>query len=254
MIDQTVTDSALTDQTPRGVLPSQSSPHKTRKLHPVPIRVMHWLNAIATIILIGSGWTIYNDQPLFSWIRFPYELTMGGEPEIAYKLHGDAGFGGATAWHFAAMWLLFFNGIAYLVYGIVTHRFLSKLFPIRPRDVVHEIGKALRFDLKHDDITHYNAVQKLLYLGVIAALIVQVLAGIALWKPVQFSGLVWLMGGFQGVRLVHFLGMIAICLFLVVHVSLALLVPRTLLAIFTGGPRVPAASASTDTPRGGVAR
>lgn len=209
-----------------------------RKLHPLPLRIMHWLNALAILILIGSGWTIYNAQPVVPTIRFPEWLSIGGEPSVAFKLNGDGGYGGALQWHFAAMWLLVLNGLAYLAYGVVAGRFRAKFFPIRPAEVIADIRKALRFDLRHDDVTVYNAVQRLLYVGVILAIIVQVAAGLALWKPVQFSNLVWLMGGFQGVRMVHFLGMDAICLFLGVHILLALIVPRTIAAMVTGGPEI----------------
>nr|WP_210179681.1 cytochrome b/b6 domain-containing protein [Bosea sp. PAMC 26642] len=211
---------------------------RARRLHPLPLRLMHWLNALAMLMLIGSGWTIYNAQPVVPAIRFPEWLTMGGDPEISFRLNGDGGYGGALQWHFAAMWLLVLNGLAYLGYGIATGRFRRKFFPIRPADVAAEIAKALRFDLGHADITLYNAVQKLLYVGVILVIILQVAAGLALWKPVQFSNLVWLMGGFQGVRMVHFLGMGAIVGFLVIHVLLALIVPRTIAAMVTGGPRI----------------
>lgn len=214
-------------------------PARTRRLHPVPVRIMHWLNALAMLVLIGSGWAIYNAQPVLPAIRFPESLTMGGDPEIAFRLNGDGGFGGALQWHFAAMWLLVLNGLAYLGYGIATGRFRQKFFPIRPREVVEEIARALRFDLSHADITLYNAVQKLLYVGVILVIVLQVAAGLVLWKPVQFSNLTWLMGGFQGVRMVHFLGMAAIVGFLCVHVLLALIVPRTIVAMVTGGPHIP---------------
>jgi thiosulfate reductase cytochrome b subunit len=207
-------------------------------LHPLTLRVMHWLNALAMLVLIGSGWAIYNAQPVFPAIRFPEWLTMGGDGAVAYRLNGDAGFGGALQWHFAAMWLLVVNGLAYLGYGIATGRFARKLFPIRPREVAAEIAKALRFDLSHADITAYNAVQKLLYVGVILVVVLQVAAGLALWKPVQFSNVVWLMGGFQGVRTVHFLCMAAIVGFLAIHVLLALIVPRTIAAMITGGPDI----------------
>jgi thiosulfate reductase cytochrome b subunit len=209
-----------------------------RRLHPLPLRIMHWLNALAMLMLIGSGWTIYNAQPVVPAIRFPEWLTMGGDPEVSFRLNGDGGYGGALQWHFAAMWLLVLNGLAYLGYGLATGRFRRKFFPIKPAEVLVEISKALRFDLGHADITVYNAVQKLLYVGVILVIILQVAAGLALWKPVQFSNLVWLMGGFQGVRMVHFLGMGAIVGFLAIHVLLALIVPRTIVAMVTGGPRV----------------
>lgn len=208
------------------------------KIHPLPLRILHWINAVAILLMIGSGWTIYNGNPIFSWLKFPQLLSLGGDPAIAFKHHGDGGFGGGTEWHFAAMWLLMLSGIAYLIYGFATGRFRSKFLPIRPKEVVIELRKALRFNLSHADINVYNAVQKMLYIGVISAVIIQVAAGLALWKSIQFSGLVWLFGGFQGVRLVHFLGMSAICGFIAIHVLLALIVPRTLVAMVTGGPDV----------------
>jgi thiosulfate reductase cytochrome b subunit len=136
------------------------------------------------------------------------------------------------------MWLLMINGLCYLFYGVATGRFRRKLFPIRPREVISNIRDALRFRLSHDDLTRYNAVQKLLYVGIILVIIVQVLSGLAVWKPVQFSELASLFYSFQGSRLVHFIGMAAIVAFLVIHVMLALIVPKTIGAMITGGPPV----------------
>lgn len=201
---------------------------RPRRMHPLAVRLMHWTNAAAMIVMIGSGWKIYNDEVIFGELHFPQEIVLG-----VWAQH-------ALQWHFAAMWVLMANGLAYLAYGFVTGRFRRLLWPIRPLEVVAEIKAALTFHLKHDDLTHYNAVQKLLYVGVICVIVVQVLSGLAIWKPVQFSFLVNLFYGFQGARVVHFFGMTAICLFLVVHVALALLVPKTILAMLTGGPRVDA--------------
>ncbi|WP_245272242.1 cytochrome b/b6 domain-containing protein [Xanthobacter sp. 126] len=195
-------------------------------MHPLALRIMHWTNAIAMIVMIGSGWKIYNDEVIFGFLHFPQPIVLG-----VWAQH-------ALQWHFFGMWVLVLNGLAYLAYGIATGRFARLLFPIRPREVIAEAVAALTFRLKHQDLTHYNAVQKLLYVGVITIIVVQVASGLAIWKPVQFSGLVSMFGGFQSARLIHFLGMAAIVLFMVVHVALALLVPKTLLAIFTGGPRL----------------
>lgn len=200
---------------------------QTRALHPLVLRIMHWTNAVAMIIMIGSGWKIYNDEVLFGWLHFPNWMTIGGGAE------------GALQWHFFAMWLLAINGIAYLAYGLRTGRFRRMLLPIRPPEVLLEIRKALRLDLKHDDLTQYNAVQRLLYVGIIAVIIVQVLSGLIIWKPVQFSELSFLFYDFQGARLAHFIGMVAIVGFVLVHVALALIVPQTLVAMLKGGPRVP---------------
>jgi thiosulfate reductase cytochrome b subunit len=211
---------------------------RPKPLHPLALRIMHWINAAAIIIMIGSGIKIYGDSPIFSFISFPNAITLGGDPDIAWKFHGNGGQSGALQWHFLGMWVLVINGLAYLTYGIVTGRLRRKLLPIRPRDVIATIRDAMRFHLSHDDITVYNGVQKLLYVGIILIAILEVLAGLAIWKPVQFSTLASLFVTFQGARLVHFFGMAAIVAFLVVHVALALLVPRTLLAMITGGPRV----------------
>jgi thiosulfate reductase cytochrome b subunit len=194
------------------------------RLHPLPIRVMHWINALTMIVLIMSGWAIYNDEVIFGWLHFPSWITVGNGPE------------GALQWHFLAMWILAGNGLAYLAYGLYTGRFRRMLLPIRLAEIIAEIRKALAFKLAHDDLTHYNAVQRVLYIGIIAVIILQVLSGLVIWKPVQFSEIAVLFYDFQTARLVHFLGMAAIVGFLVLHVTLALIVPKTLVNMLTGGP------------------
>jgi thiosulfate reductase cytochrome b subunit len=199
---------------------------KPRRLHPLPLRIMHWVNALAMFIMIGSGWKIYEDEVLFGWLHFPDWMTIGGEAQ------------GALQWHFLGMWILTFNGLAYIAYGLATGRFRRMLFPINPRALFADIRDALRFRLHHDDLTRYNMVQRVLYVGIILVGIVQVLSGLAIWKPVQFSELAALFGSFQTARLIHFLCMAGIVAFLLVHIALALLVPRTLVGMLTGGPEV----------------
>jgi thiosulfate reductase cytochrome b subunit len=192
----------------------------------MPVRIMHWVNAAAMIIMIMSGWKIYNDEVIFGWLHLPDAITLGAGPENGLQ------------WHFFGMWILTLNGLAYLGYGLVSGRFWAKLLPLSARELIATIRDALMLRLKHDDLTHYNAVQKLLYVGIILVGIVTVLSGLSIWKPVQFSELAALFYDFQTARLVHFLCMTAIVLFLVVHVTLALLVPRSLVAMVTGGPVV----------------
>lgn len=207
-----------------------SSPSNRQRLHPLPIRVMHWINAAAMLIMISSGWKIYNDEVIFGWLHFPELIVMG-----KYAQHG-------LQWHFFGMWIVAINGLFYLSYGLLTGRFRRKLFPLSVRDVIRTVGDALTFRLKHDDLTHYNAVQKVLYLGIMAVGILTVISGLALWKPIQFSELAALFYDFQVIRVVHFLCMTAIVLFLCVHVALALVVPQSLVAMFRGGPVVTDAS------------
>lgn len=199
---------------------------RPRVLHPLPLRAMHWINAITIVFMILSGWKIYEDEVIFGWLHFPEWLTIG-----PWAQHG-------LQVHFFFMWILVVNGLAYLAYGIATGRFRRMLLPIRVKDVVATVRDTLRFKLAHDDATQYNAVQKLLYIGVIAAGILIVISGLALWKPIQLSPLVSLFGGFQNVRLVHFLCMVAIFGFLCVHVALAVVVPKTIVAMLGGGPAI----------------
>jgi thiosulfate reductase cytochrome b subunit len=190
-------------------------------MHPVWIRITHWVNAVAMIVMIMSGWQVYNASPLFPFV-FPREITLGGW------------LAGALLWHFAAMWLLAVNGIVYVTLGILTGRFRRKFFPLTPRAVIADLKAALTFRLSHDDLSVYNAVQKLLYLGVILAGFVVVFSGLAIWKPVQLQTLTAIFGGYDIARYVHFLAMAAIVGFLVVHVVLALLVPKSLRSMVTG--------------------
>jgi len=197
------------------------SAERGKTIHPAWVRVTHWINAVAMLVMIGSGWQIYNASPLFSF-TFPPAITLGGW------------LAGALLWHFAAMWVLAINGLVYVTLGFVSGRFRRKLWPVSPRAVVADIKAALAFKLSHDDLSRYNAVQKLLYAGVILAGVLVVLSGLSIWKPVQLQELTALFGGYDAARYVHFVCMAAIVGFLVVHVALALLVPKSLRAMVAG--------------------
>jgi thiosulfate reductase cytochrome b subunit len=192
-----------------------------KTIHPVWVRVCHWTNAFAMVIMIMSGWQIYNASPLFDF-AFPRSITLGGW------------LAGALQWHFAAMWLLALNGLVYVILGFATGRFRRKLTPITPSGVITDTKAALTGKLSHDDLSKYNSVQKLLYAGIILIGVLIVLSGLAIWKPVQFQYLTALFGGYDVARYVHFFAMAAIVLFLVVHVIMALLVPKSLRAMLTG--------------------
>ena len=195
------------------------APAKT--IHPVWVRICHWTNAVAMVLMIMSGWQIYNASPLFDFV-FPKSITLGGW------------LGGAIQWHFAAMWLLMVNGLVYLTLGLVTGRFRRKLLPISASGIVGDAKAALTGKLSHADLTVYNQVQKLLYAGIIVVGILIVLSGLAIWKPVQLQSLTALFGGYDVARYVHFFCMAAIVGFLVIHVALALLVPKSLRAMIIG--------------------
>ncbi len=191
-------------------------------IHPVWVRVCHWINALAILIMIGSGWQIYDASPLFDFVNFPPQLALGGW------------LAGALLWHFAAMWLLVVNGAVYVTLGFASGRFRRKLLPIRLRAVFDDFLAALRGRLSHDDLSVYNSVQRLLYAGVLLAGVVIVLSGLSIWKPVQFKYLTAFFGGYDIARYVHFFAMTAIVIFLAIHVALALIVPKSLRSIILG--------------------
>lgn len=196
------------------------------RIHPLVVRITHWINVLAILIMVTSGWQIYNAAPLFSF-TIPGELTLGGW------------LGGALQWHFAAMWLLAVNGVVYVVYGIASGHFWRKLFPISARAVLHDVLEALRGRLAHEDLSMYNAAQRSAYLAIIVAGIVLVFSGLAIWKPVQLQELTALCGGYEGARLVHFFAMAILVLIVLLHIGMVILVPRTFPTMISGRARRP---------------
>jgi thiosulfate reductase cytochrome b subunit len=195
--------------------------HRTAAIHPAWLRAMHWTNAAAMTVMVLSGWQIFDASPIFNFC-FPHSITLGGW------------LGGGLLWHFAAMWVLMLNGLLYLIFGLASGRFRRKLFPISPSGVLHDTASALKGSLSHEDLAIYNQVQRLLYLGIMLVGILIVLTGLSMWKPVQFQTLAALFGGYDTARLIHFFCMAAIVVFFVIHVSLSILVPRSLRAMVIG--------------------
>ena len=198
---------------------------QTVKIHPLIVRITHWVNAFAILIMVLSGWRIYNASPLFDF-KFPVAWTLGGW------------LAGALQWHFAAMWLLAVNGLVYVTYGIFSGHFRRKLLPVTPRAVFSDVGAALRGKLAHDDLRVYNAAQRAAYLGAVVLGVVLILSGLVIWKPVQFYTLGIIMGDYEGARYLHFFAMAALVLFVIVHVVMVALVPRTFATMFTGRARI----------------
>lgn len=207
--------------TPLHPYPQASASANNQTIHPGWLRITHWLNALAVVIMITSGWRVYNASPLFDFY-FPDYITLGGW------------LGGALQWHFAGMWLLVGNGLLYLAMNLGSGRLRQRFFPLSPRGVVADLVAALRGRLSHADPRHYNAVQRLAYLFVMLDVAVLVLSGLVLWKSVQFETLRTLMGGYEAARYVHFIAMALLAAFVMLHVLMVALVPRTLLAMIRG--------------------
>jgi len=203
------------------IIEGSASNKRTGLIHPLWLRLTHWLNAIAVVILAMSGWRIYNAAPFFDLV-IAKGITLGGW------------LGGAIQWHFAAMWLLVGNGLIYLACNAASGRAWRKFFPLSPRAFVADLRAALHGQLSHADLAHYNSVQRAAYLFVIVDAVVLVLSGLVLWKSVQFPLLRELLGGYESARRVHFLAMAAMVAFVAVHLLMVALVPRTLLAMIRG--------------------
>ena len=191
-------------------------------IHPVWVRLTHWINALAVVLMVMSGWQIYDASPIFTAIRFPATITLGGW------------LGGALQWHFAVMWLLVLNFVIYLALNLASGRLRRKLLPVGARSLAVDLVAAIRGRLKHDDLARYNAIQKLAYLVTIADIVLIVLSGLAVWKSVQFPLLRTLMGGYDNARVVHFVCMGVLLAFFAVHIAMVALVPRSLLMMIRG--------------------
>jgi thiosulfate reductase cytochrome b subunit len=210
------------------------APARDVQLHPLSRRIMHWINAVAIIVMIGSGWRIYDSYPALPIdFGFPYYVTLGGDISVSETISNDDGLANALAWHFGAMWVLMLNLLAYLIVSIISGHFRRDFLPVRVGAFARDFFAALRGKLEHR-LGEYNAVQKVFYWGVLAAILVTILSGFSIWKPVQLKELTWFFGGYEFARVVHFFGMTAIVGFLAVHLALTVLVPRTLVAMIFG--------------------
>ncbi|MCK1792689.1 cytochrome b/b6 domain-containing protein [Pseudomonas violetae] len=193
----------------------------TVNTHPRWLRLTHWLNALAVLVMVASGWRIYNASPLYDF-SFPTSITLGGW------------LGGALQWHFAAMWLLAINGVIYLLVNLISGRLSRRFFPLSPKGFGHDLLAALRGKLGHADLRQYNQVQRLAYLFVMLDIALLVVSGLVLWKSVQFPLLRELLGGYDAARHVHFIAMALLLGFVAVHLVMVALVPKTLVAMLFG--------------------
>ena len=188
------------------------------------MRITHWVNAVAVLVLVTSGWRIYDASPLFDF-KIPASITLGGW------------LAGALQWHFAAMWLLVINGLVYLGMNLGSGRLWRKFFPLTPAGIWRDAVAALRGKLSHADPRSYNNVQRLAYLFVMLDLVLIVLSGLVLWKSVQFPLLRELLGGYEFARRIHFFAMAALVCFVALHLVMVALVPRTLLTMLSSHGR-----------------
>lgn len=226
---------------------STHQPALEEQKHALPVRLSHWAMAFAMVVMIGSGWRIYDSEPVFEFIHFPYWMTLGGDVFVNLARNNDPGVAAALLWHFAGMWLLAVAWLVFMFWGLVTGHFRRDFLPVGPKSFIRDFIAAATFKLQHK-LGEYNAVQRVAYWVALGATALMLISGIAIWKPVQTYPLETFFGGFQGARLVHFLGMSVIVGFMVIHVALVILVPKTFVAMVLGrATAVPHGAATTKT-------
>lgn len=214
------------------------------------VRVTHWVNAVVLLGMMASGLQIYGAYPHFGIrgrpLPLPNPFDNRGLPHWA-RLGGW--LAGGLNWHFALMWLLFANGLVYLLYLLFSGEIRQLAF--RPRDIAPAIEMQkyyLGLRKEHPVQGKHNALQKGAYSFIVALGCVSILSGLALWKPVQLGFLTAMFGGYEITRYWHFLAVWLFTAFIVVHVVLVFVVdPASLRAIITGRyrGRFPSGTAAT---------
>ena len=207
-----------------------------RKRHHWIVRVTHWVNVVAIVIMVGSGLQIFNAYPAFArkgelFCCYPWE----GTPVPSWLTFGGW-LAGARNWHFAMMWVLVINGLVYLTF-VYLHGEWRDLVPRRGdiRDSVQMLKFYTFRRPDHPSQGKHNALQKTAYflMPIVGALLV--LTGLAIWKPVQLAPLTNLFGGFVWARYWHFVSMIALVVLSVIHVFMVFTVdPYSIRAMITG--------------------
>lgn len=217
-----------------------------RKPQPLTIRLGHWINIPLLLIMAGSGLQIFSAYPAlgprgaqYSWYPFqnvapPGWATFGGW------------LAGARHWHFAIAWFLILNGIIYLIYFFTSGEWRRRLF-LPGRDTPGAIRmfayyiRALRTPPPQE---FYNGLQRLAYTSIIVFAMVEIMSGLAIYKPVQLWWLAALFGGYDGARVIHLTVLVLMTLFVAAHLVLVMLHPRAILEMMTGGKRGQADHAS----------
>ncbi len=187
--------------------------------HPLAIRWFHWINFPVLAIMIWSGLLIY-------WANDVYAIKINGKafiqffPDSFHKaLNLPFRLAEGMAYHFFFMWLFYLNGLLYVLYTIFSGEW-RLLLPNKKS--FKEAWQVLLHDLhirKYEPPQlKYNGGQRIAYTAIIIMGVGSIITGLAIYKPVQFSWLTWLCGGYEAARLEHFILTIGYCLFFVIHI------------------------------------
>lgn len=204
--------------------------------HPAVVRVCHWIFALALLVLIGSGLEVFAAFPSFG------EKLPASDHFVPPSMVRIGGWlGGALQWHFTFAWLLTAAMAVYFMFQIVSGHGWQVLFA---RHDVRGVWPMARhyflFGPKPDVAETYNPLQKLAYSIALLLIVVSLVTGFALYKPVQLSWLVYGLGGFRLTRIWHFAAMCGLLAFIPGHlVMVALHGWRNFASMWTGGEQTP---------------
>jgi thiosulfate reductase cytochrome b subunit len=188
--------------------------------HSRAIRWFHWINFPVLTLMIWSGLLIYWAYDVYgvrigSWTVFKFF------PDWFYstlKVNGRLAEG--MAWHFLLMWVFLINGVAYVLYTAVSGEWR---YLVPNRNSLREAIAVTLYDLHlskvHPPRRKYNGAQQIAYTSIILMGAGSVITGLAIYKPVQFSWLTWMLGGYPAARFEHFWLAVGYVLFFFVHVG-----------------------------------
>ena len=221
------------------------------KRHSLAVRVMHWINVIAVVVLLMSGLQIFNAHPALYWGKSSY---TGAGPILALDpfpgwitLPDTQWLAMGRRWHLFFAWVLVVNGVAYVLYSMVSRHLSRDLWP--SREDVRSIGSSIADHLRLRHPTgkaaqRYNVLQKLAYVAIIFVVFpFLVLMGLGLSPSIDsiFAGWVDLFGGRQSVRTLHFIAGAIVVAFAAVHLFEVVVtgVFNNIRSMITGRYRVP---------------
>jgi thiosulfate reductase cytochrome b subunit len=219
--------------------PTGDARWKGRRAQPLTIRLNHWINVLLIVFMAGSGLEIFASYPALGPLGAQYAWYPWQDFAPPPWLRIGGWLTGARHLHFAFAWFLVLNGCIYVGYFFLSGEWRRRLFLPRrdARNALLMFGYYLRILRTHPGEDFYNGLQRFAYTSVLILITIQVLSGLAIYKPVQLHWLTTIFGGYDAARVFHLLGLVLLAFFVTIHVVMVSLHPRNLFAIVTGGKR-----------------
>lgn len=210
-----------------------------KRPQPLLIRITHWINIPVLAVMAMSGLQILYAYPYFGpqgerWEWVPLQGWVTPD-----WMRAGGWLAGARHLHFLFAWIFVINAMVYIAYLIASREYRRRLFwpPRDTRPMFQQLAYYLRLRKEAPATNLYNGLQRQAYTVALVLGLLEVLSGFAIWKPVQLSWLAAMFGGYDGARVVHFLALIALMLFVVMHVVMVLLHPKSIVEMVTGGKK-----------------